>query len=169
MDFWKRLKQIIDKEGISISKFEDGIEASRGVIAKSLRQNTDIGSGWLCKIKEKYPQYSMDWLLGEQGQMLCSPSSELRIHDTTSEEYMDFRPKYDDLNAEYIELSKELRESNKELRELHRILDEERKAKQVAEARISQLEMLLATQKKENYPRSASHGDATTLSPSNNR
>ena len=70
MDFWGRLKLIIDIQKISINKFEDSIGASRGVIAKALRLKTDISSKWFVAIKENYPQYSLDWLMLGKGEML---------------------------------------------------------------------------------------------------
>lgn len=72
MDFWDRLKIIVDTENVSINKFEDKIGASRGVIAKTLRSKTDINAKWIIAIKENFPQYSLDWLLVGNGAMLCS-------------------------------------------------------------------------------------------------
>ena len=70
MDFWDRLRLIIDTQRVSINKFEDSIGASRGVVAKMLRLKTDISSKWIVAIKEKYPQYSLDWLMIGKGEML---------------------------------------------------------------------------------------------------
>ena len=70
MDFWSRLKFIVDAEGVSINKFEDKIGASRGVIAKMLRNKTEINTKWIVAIKENYPHYSLDWLLCGKGEML---------------------------------------------------------------------------------------------------
>ena len=72
MDFWDRLRLIIDTQRVSINKFEDSIGASRGVVAKMLRLKTDISSKWIVAIKEKYPQYSLDWLMIGKGEMLDS-------------------------------------------------------------------------------------------------
>lgn len=66
-DFFDRLRQIIELENISINKFEDSIGCSRGVIAKALRNKSDISTKWVISIREKYPQYSMDWLLVGEG------------------------------------------------------------------------------------------------------
>lgn len=70
MDFWSRLKFIVDAEKVSINKFEDKIGASRGVIAKMLRNKTEINTKWIVAIKENYPHYSLDWLLCGKGDML---------------------------------------------------------------------------------------------------
>ena len=70
MDFWDRLRLIIDTQRVSINKFEDSIGASRGVVAKMLRLKTDISSKWIVAIKENYPQYSLDWLMVGKGEML---------------------------------------------------------------------------------------------------
>lgn len=85
MDFWGRLKLIIDIQKISINKFEDSIGASRGVIAKALRLKTDISSKWVVAIKENYPQYSLDWLMLGKGEMLDNGSSKKIEYNFTKE------------------------------------------------------------------------------------
>lgn len=68
--FWDRLRILIENEGISVNKFEDTIGASRGVIAKSIRNKSDLSSRWIILIKEKFPHYSLDWILVGRGQMI---------------------------------------------------------------------------------------------------
>lgn len=68
--FFKRLSYIIDNEGISITKLETLIGASKGVLSRASRENTSISSEWLMKLVEKYPQYNANWLLTGEGSML---------------------------------------------------------------------------------------------------
>lgn len=68
----ERIKQIIDNEGLSVRKFEDKIHCSVGVIARALKNKTDISSRFLISIKEVFPQYSAEWLLTGEGEMLVS-------------------------------------------------------------------------------------------------
>lgn len=68
----ERIKQIIENEGLSVRRFEEIISCSNGVIAKSLRSKTDISVKVLISIKENFPQYSAEWLLTGEGEMLVS-------------------------------------------------------------------------------------------------
>jgi transcriptional regulator with XRE-family HTH domain len=72
----ERIKQIIDNEGLSVRKFEDKIHCSVGVIARALKNKTDISSRFLISIKEVFPQYSAEWLLTGEGEMLVSKEGE---------------------------------------------------------------------------------------------
>lgn len=66
----KRIKRVADKEGMSVSAFEASIGASKGVFTRALANGTDIQSKWLVNLVEKYPQYSSEWLLRGEGEML---------------------------------------------------------------------------------------------------
>ena len=65
-----RIKEIADREGVSITTIERTIGASRGVISKALNKGTDIQSKWIESICENFPQYSARWLLTGAGGML---------------------------------------------------------------------------------------------------
>ncbi|WP_343570845.1 hypothetical protein ACLCDV_24555 [Sphingobacterium sp. Lzh-3] len=66
----KRIKIVADREGMSVSAFEATIGASKGVFTRALANGTDIQSKWLINLVEKYPQYSSEWLLKGEGEML---------------------------------------------------------------------------------------------------
>lgn len=66
----KRIKIVADREGMSVSAFEATIGASKGVFTRALANGTDIQSKWLINLVEKYPQYSSEWLLKGEGDML---------------------------------------------------------------------------------------------------
>ncbi|WP_312788784.1 hypothetical protein [Sphingobacterium sp.] len=66
----KRIKIVADREGMSVSAFEATIGASKGVFTRALANGTDIQSKWLISLVEKYPQYSSEWLLKGEGDML---------------------------------------------------------------------------------------------------
>lgn len=68
----ERIKKIILNEGLSVRKFESLIGVSEGVISKALRNSTDISAKVLISIKEKFPQYSSEWLLTGEGPMYKS-------------------------------------------------------------------------------------------------
>ena len=69
-----RIKQIIENEGLSVRKFEEKIHCSTGVIAKALKNGTDISSKFLISIKEIFPHYSAEWLLTGEGEMFVNKS-----------------------------------------------------------------------------------------------
>lgn len=70
-----RIQKIASNEGITIGALERIIGASKGVLSRAINNGTDIQSKWLQIIVENYPQYSADWLLSGNGNMLKSPSS----------------------------------------------------------------------------------------------
>jgi phage repressor protein C with HTH and peptisase S24 domain len=76
MDMIKRIKQIADNEGITISALEKKIGASKGVLSRALNKGTDIQSKWLSEIVENYPNYNPVWLLTGQGGMTTNKQSE---------------------------------------------------------------------------------------------
>lgn len=65
----KRIKEIANQEGISVTALEASIGTSKGVFSRALANGTDIQSKWLVKLAENYPQYSAEWLLKGEGEM----------------------------------------------------------------------------------------------------
>ena len=69
----ERVAKIIEIEGVSVNLMENIIGASKGVLGKAIAKNTDISAKWISIVAEKFPQYSTDWLLTGEGEMLrCS-------------------------------------------------------------------------------------------------
>ena len=65
----KRIKEIAQQEGLSVTALEAAIGASKGVFSRALANGTDIQSKWLVKLAENYPHYSSEWLLKGEGEM----------------------------------------------------------------------------------------------------
>lgn len=65
-----RIKEISEKEGITIAAMEQSIGASRGVISKAIAKGTDIQSKWLELLCDNFPQISPTWLLTGEGEMI---------------------------------------------------------------------------------------------------
>lgn len=63
----KRIKEIANQEGISVTALEASIGASKGVFSRALANGTDIQSKWLVKLIEHYPRYSPEWILTGEG------------------------------------------------------------------------------------------------------
>jgi len=78
----KRIKIVADREGMSVSAFEATIGASKGVFTRALANGTDIQSKWLINLVEKYPQYSSEWLLKGEGDIL-KPNLVLKEEEET--------------------------------------------------------------------------------------
>ncbi|WP_345081645.1 S24 family peptidase [Nemorincola caseinilytica] len=66
----ERINKIAEHEKVTISSIETRINASKGVLSRSLRTGTDISSKWLTAIVENYPLYNAEWLLTGRGEML---------------------------------------------------------------------------------------------------
>lgn len=61
---------IAKNEAISISALEMKIGASKGVLSRALKNNTDIQVKWLIALVENYPDYNTEWILTGKGPML---------------------------------------------------------------------------------------------------
>ncbi|HLW09749.1 MAG TPA: S24 family peptidase [Fermentimonas sp.] len=66
----KRISDITENESITITALERQIGASKGVLSRALKNNTDIQAKWVASIVENYPLYSASWILTGSGSML---------------------------------------------------------------------------------------------------
>lgn len=71
-----RIREIAEKEGITIGAIERQIGASKGVLSRALNNGTDIQSKWVQRIVENYPTYSTEWLLTGKGGILKEPATD---------------------------------------------------------------------------------------------
>lgn len=62
--------KVAENEKITITKLEQELEASKGVLSRAISNNSDIQSKWLLKLVEKYPQYREEWILTLKEPML---------------------------------------------------------------------------------------------------
>nr|WP_320118919.1 S24 family peptidase [uncultured Marinifilum sp.] len=67
-----RITQLAEKEKITITQLERVIGASKGVLSRASKNDTDIQSKWVTKIVENYPLYDACWLLTGKGDMLTN-------------------------------------------------------------------------------------------------
>lgn len=61
---------IADNQQISITKLEQQLGASKGVLSRAISKDSDIQSKWIMKLVENYPQYNTEWILTGNGPML---------------------------------------------------------------------------------------------------
>ncbi|MCD9574255.1 hypothetical protein [Flavobacterium soyae] len=66
----ENIRHLIVNEGISVSKLEQIIGASQGVLSRAMSNNSDIQLKWILKLVENYPEYSCEWLLKNEGPMI---------------------------------------------------------------------------------------------------
>jgi len=67
VDIFKRLRTIINEQDVSVSRFEKEIVVGNNTISTILRKESGISHIILGKIKNRYPQYSICWLVaGEE-------------------------------------------------------------------------------------------------------
>lgn len=59
----ERLKLLAKNEGITITKLELIIGASKGVLSRAIAHNSDIQSKWLLSLVENFLVYSCEWLI----------------------------------------------------------------------------------------------------------
>lgn len=68
----ERLKMLCSIEGISLTELERIIGTSKGVFTRAVSNNTDVQSKWLSAIADKYPDWSIEWLITGKGSSLKS-------------------------------------------------------------------------------------------------
>ncbi len=66
----ENIKHLAENESITISRLEHVIGASKGVLSRAIAQNSDIQSKWILNLVEIYPQYSCEWLIKSEGEMI---------------------------------------------------------------------------------------------------
>jgi len=64
--------QYLDYKGVSQREFTRNCDMSEGV----LRRGKNIGSGYLKKIKTKYPDLNMSWVLFDSGEMIIDTKTQ---------------------------------------------------------------------------------------------
>lgn len=74
-----RIEDIIKNEGITIGTMEKKIGASKGVLSRAIAKGTDIQSKWIESVVENYPQYSANWLLTGNGNMLVNEDRQVQL------------------------------------------------------------------------------------------
>ena len=71
----KRIEQFAKNQDITISEIKRKISASKGVLYKAVKNNTDISAKWIGALVENYPILSANYILTGKGDMLLLPES----------------------------------------------------------------------------------------------
>lgn len=77
----ERVGQYVTSKGLSMRAFEQSIGASNGAIGRAVSKKTDIGTVWLSKIIDTYPEVNAIWLVTGKGDMLNTPPQPTPAHD----------------------------------------------------------------------------------------
>lgn len=81
----ERIKMLTALEGITPTELERLIGASKGVLSRAVTNGTDVQSKWLTAIAEKFPDWSLEWLLTGEGKSLKSENNNDSIYETAYE------------------------------------------------------------------------------------
>ena len=79
--------KISENEGIKITQLEEKIGASKGVLSRAIKNNSDIQAKWLLKLVENYPQYNERWLLTGEGNMLKKSTPSQEVQEVYDDKY----------------------------------------------------------------------------------
>jgi len=107
-----RVRELIKAENITQKLFCEVIGVSVDTLNTSFKRDSTPGSDLLIKISEKFPQYSMNWLLTGKGEMEMTNKSVIYNDSKLQEENDKLKQEYD---AE-IRYCNEIFKENRELR-----------------------------------------------------
>lgn len=65
-----RIKLFIEYKNISLRRFDESIEMSKGYMSRQIKTNASVGSDVLVKIIDTYPELNLNWLLKGTGEMI---------------------------------------------------------------------------------------------------
>ena len=97
-----RIHEIAENESITLFSLEKKIGATKNVLSRAVKNNTDIQSKWITLLVNKYPQYSTRWLITGKGNMLKEEVGSTKKFEELKDENMQ-------LLKDNIALIKELR------------------------------------------------------------
>lgn len=122
----ERIKEYIDKKGISIAAFERSIGMSNASFGKSLKNGKAIGTDKLENILKIYSDINPNWLLTGEGSMLrnegkpeASGHGEPQVPSSKPDESILYNM-YKDLMEEKKEKEKKIEKLTEELRAMER-------------------------------------------------
>ncbi|MGV8139502.1 MAG: helix-turn-helix domain-containing protein [Mangrovibacterium sp.] len=72
----ERIKQFMDRKGLSPSEFADAISVQRSNITHILHGRNNPGFQFITKMLEKFPDINARWLLTGEGEMIVQERSE---------------------------------------------------------------------------------------------
>jgi hypothetical protein len=117
----KNIKQIAVNEHVTISKLEQIIGASKGVLSRAIANNTDIQCKWVTKIVENYPYYSCDWLIKSEGEMIKPVHENLFIKENIEEIIINYKDLAESRKETIDSMKKEIMYLEEKIEDLKKI------------------------------------------------
>lgn len=149
MSINQKIKELIDKENLSISAFEKKINAGSNSIRVLLNRNSEISGVILNKILEAYPNLNLDWFFKDEGEMFAKPKfykideDELMIAKEDPSAYILETEKTEEKISEikihltnYYFKSLELDKNSKDYEDLKKMIELEEKILELLQSRI---------------------------------
>ena len=84
MNFYGRLKTLIEKEDFTISSFEAEMKFSNASLHKAMDQKRGINSDRIEKIFSKFPHWNAEWLFKARGEMHVAEGRQKEAEDSTT-------------------------------------------------------------------------------------
>ena len=75
-----RIKLFIEHKRISLRRFDESIDMSKGYMSRQIKTNASVGGDVLEKIIDTYPELNPIWLLQGRGEMLL-PTNKVNEKD----------------------------------------------------------------------------------------
>ena len=110
-----RLKQFISNQNLSVIAFETEIGATKGVIAKHIKNGTGFNIQVAEKIGEKFPNLNCNWWLTGRGEMLVGQAS-TGIDESIKHQLTELRKETDYLRTKLAEADRGFRELYQEMK-----------------------------------------------------
>jgi transcriptional regulator with XRE-family HTH domain len=79
----ERIAHILEMKNLTATKFADELDVQRSGISHILSGRNNPSLDFVIKIKETYPEFSLDWLLLGKGPVTISPSNERKVAKTS--------------------------------------------------------------------------------------
>lgn len=106
----KRIKEFIDKNGLTVKDVEKKIGMSNGSLGSQIKNNKSIGSDKIENFLSTYPDVSAEWLLRGEGYMI---KSENIAKENVTDEVLNLYRKVNKLQDRIDELETELTETKR--------------------------------------------------------
>ena len=71
----ERILQIMNREGLKAAAFADNINVAQATLSQILRGRNMPSMDFLLRLRQRYPDVSLDWLLTGEGIMSESPAN----------------------------------------------------------------------------------------------
>ena len=86
-----RLVQLITALNLSARQFDLAIGSGNGYTLRMQKNNASVGSDVIERIKEKFPQVNLEWLITGKGDMFIKPQTQKKRSEEEIKDYIEKR------------------------------------------------------------------------------